>query len=76
MNYEAERQARQRHRGKDLIWCTNMQRQEYNLNQRTKQLDVRKALLCVCERRCYHREAEICVARMRGRDIGSESGSE
>jgi hypothetical protein len=33
MNYEAERQARQRHRGEDLIWRTSMQRQEYNLNQ-------------------------------------------
>jgi hypothetical protein len=31
-NYEAERQARQRHRGEDLIWHTSMQRQEYNLN--------------------------------------------
>jgi hypothetical protein len=27
MNYEAERQARQRHRGEDLIWRTSMQRQ-------------------------------------------------
>jgi hypothetical protein len=23
-NYEAERQARQRHRGEELIWCTSM----------------------------------------------------
>jgi hypothetical protein len=59
-----------------LIWRTNMQRQEYNLNQRTRQLDVRKAHLCVHEHRCDHREAEIRAARMRGRDIGSESGSE
>jgi hypothetical protein len=34
MNYGAECQACQRHRGEDLIWHTSMQRQEYNLNQR------------------------------------------
>jgi hypothetical protein len=33
INYEAKRQAHQRHRGEDLIWRTSMQRQEYNLNQ-------------------------------------------
>jgi hypothetical protein len=76
MNYEAERQARRRHRGEDLIRRTNMQRQEYNLNQRTRQLDIRESHLRVCERRCDHHEAEIHEARMRGRDIGSESGSE
>jgi hypothetical protein len=53
-----------------------MQRQEYNLNQRTRQLDLREAHLCVREHRCDHREAEICAARMGDRDIGSESGSE
>jgi hypothetical protein len=47
MNYEAEHQARQRHRGEDLIWRTSMQRQEYNLNQRRRQLDVREAHLHV-----------------------------
>jgi hypothetical protein len=62
--------------GKDLIWCTNMQRQEYNLNQRTRQLDVREAHLRVHEHRCDHREAKIRAARMRVRDVGSESGSE
>jgi hypothetical protein len=76
INYEAEHQARQRHRGKDLIWRTSMQRQEYNLNQRRRQLDVREAHLRVRERRCDHREVEICAARMRGMDMGSESGSE
>jgi hypothetical protein len=34
-NYEAEHNARQRHRGNDLIWRTRMQREQYNLNQRT-----------------------------------------
>jgi hypothetical protein len=76
MNYEAERQTRQRHRGEDLIWHTSMQRQEYNLNQRRRQLDVREAYLHVHEHRCDRREAEIHVARMRGMDMESESGSE
>jgi hypothetical protein len=53
-----------------------MQRQEYNLNQRRRQLDVCEAHLCVRERRYDHREAEIHAARMRGTDMGSESGSE
>jgi hypothetical protein len=53
-----------------------MQRQEYNLNQRRRQLDVREVHLHVRERRCDQREAEIHVARMRGMDMGSESGSE
>jgi hypothetical protein len=76
MKYEAERQTRQRHRGENLIWHTNIQRQEYNINQHTRQLDVREAHLRVRERRCDHREAEIHATRMRGRDVGSESGSE
>ena len=76
MNYEAERRARQRHRGKDLIWRTSMQRQEYNLNQRRRQLDVREAHLRVREHRCDRRETKIRAARMRGMDMGSESGSE
>jgi hypothetical protein len=76
MNYQAERQARQRHRGKNLIWRTSMQRQEYNLNQRRRQLDVREAHLHVCERRCDHREVKIRAPRMRGMDMGSESESE
>jgi hypothetical protein len=76
MKYEAKRQTRQRHRGENLIWHTNIQRQEYNINQHTRQLDVREAHLRVCERRCDHREAEIHATRMRGRDVGSESGSE
>jgi hypothetical protein len=76
INYEAKCQARQRHRGEDLIWRTSMQRQEYNLNQRRKQLDVCEANLCICEHRCDHREAEIRVARLKGTDMGSESGLE
>jgi hypothetical protein len=75
-NYEAKRRAHQRHRGEDLIWCTSMQRQEYNLNQHRRQLDVREAQLRVRECRCDCREAEIRAAIMRGTDMGSESGSE
>jgi hypothetical protein len=75
-NYEAERQACRRHRGKDLIWCTSMQRQEYNLNQCRRQLEVREAHLSVRECRCDRREAEIHATRMRGTDMGSESGLE
>jgi hypothetical protein len=62
--------------GEDLIWRTNMQRQEYNLNQHTRQLNDREAHLHVHECRCDRREAEIRAARMRDRDVGSESGSE
>jgi hypothetical protein len=76
INYEAERQACRRHRGDDLIWRTCMQREEYNLNQRARQLDVRKAHLRVRERRCDHHEVEIHATRMRGMDTGNESRSE
>jgi hypothetical protein len=76
MKYKAEHQARQRHRGEDLIWRTSMQRQKYNLNQRRRQLDIGEAHLRVCECRCDHREGETCVARMRGMDMRSESESE
>jgi hypothetical protein len=76
MNYEAERQSRQWHLGEDLIWRTSMQRQEYNINQHKRQLDIREAHLRVRERRCDCREAEIRAARMRGMDTGSESESE
>jgi hypothetical protein len=53
-----------------------MQRQEYNLNQCRRQLDIRDTHLRVRERRCDRREAEIHAARMRGMDMGSESEPE
>jgi hypothetical protein len=59
-----------------LIWRTSMQRQEYNLNQRRRQLDVHEAYLRVRECRCDRREAKIRAARMRGMEMGSKSGSE
>jgi hypothetical protein len=74
-NYKAECNASRRHMGDDLIWRTRMQREENNLNQRTRQLDVREVHLHIREHRCDHREAEIHAARMRGRDVGSESRS-
>jgi hypothetical protein len=40
------------------------------------ELDIREAQLCIREHRCDRREAEIRAARMRGMDMGSESGSE
>jgi hypothetical protein len=75
-NYEAERHARRRHRGEDFIWHTRMQGEEYNLNQRARQLNVREAHLRRRERRCDCCEAEIRAVRMRGTDTGTESGSE
>jgi hypothetical protein len=53
-----------------------MQRQEYNLNQRRRQLDICEAHLRVREHRYDRREAEIRAARMRGTDMESEGGSE
>jgi hypothetical protein len=70
MNYEVERQAHLRHSGEDLIWCTSMQRQEYNLNQCRRQLDVRETHLYVRECRCDHREAEIRATRIGGYGYG------
>jgi hypothetical protein len=75
-NYEVERNTRRRYMGEDLIWRTHMKREEYNLNQRTRQLDVHEAHLHIREHRCDHHEAEIRAARMRGTDMGGESGSE
>jgi hypothetical protein len=75
-NYEAKCHARWRHRGEDLIWRTRMQKEEYNLNQRTRQPDIREAHLRRRECRCDRRETEICAIRMRGMDTETESGSE
>jgi hypothetical protein len=49
-NYEADQNARRRHRGKDLIRHTRLERQEYNLNQRARVLDIHEAHLCRRER--------------------------
>jgi hypothetical protein len=42
-NYKADQNARQRRKGKDVIW--RLQRQEYNLNQCARALDIREAHL-------------------------------
>jgi hypothetical protein len=34
-NYEADQNARQRHKCEDVIWYTRLEMQEYNLNQRS-----------------------------------------
>jgi hypothetical protein len=75
-NYEANQNARRRHIGEDLIWRTRLERQEYNLNQRGRELDIRKAHLRRCERRWDRREAEVRAARLSGTGRGSGSGSE
>jgi hypothetical protein len=41
-NYETKWHARRRHMGEDLIWRTHMQWEEYNLNQRARQLTFMK----------------------------------
>jgi hypothetical protein len=48
-NYEADQKARRRRRGEDVIWRTHLQRQEYNLNQHTRALDI-------CEAHIHRRE--------------------
>jgi hypothetical protein len=72
--YEADQNAHHRRRGEDVIWCTRLQRQEYNLNQRTRALDISEAHLCRCECRCDHREAEVHAARVSGTGRAVEVG--
>jgi hypothetical protein len=45
-NYEADQNAHRRRRGKDVIWRTCLQRQEYNLNQHAQALDICEEHLC------------------------------
>jgi hypothetical protein len=61
-NYEDDQNARRRRRGEDLIWRTRLQRQEYNLNQRAGQLDLREAHLRRHKHRCDRCEAEVHIA--------------
>jgi hypothetical protein len=46
-NYKADKNGHCRHRGEDVIWHTRLQRQEYNLNQHARALDIREAHLLV-----------------------------
>jgi hypothetical protein len=73
INKEAARNARRRHKGEDLIWRTHMQRQEFNLNQHARQLDIHEAHLCRREHRCDHHEAEARATRLSG--MGRDNGS-
>jgi hypothetical protein len=75
-NYKADQNACWRHRSEDLIWRTHLQRQEYNLNQCTRQLDLREAHLRRCEHICDHHEAEVNAARLSGTSRGNKSASE
>jgi hypothetical protein len=72
-NYEADQNARRRHKCEDVIWYTRLEMQEYNLNQRARVLDICEAHICRRERRCDRREAKLRAART---DRGSKSGSE
>jgi hypothetical protein len=74
-NYEADQNARRRNKGEDLIWCTRLQRQENNLNQRAQQFDLHEAHLRRRESRCDRHEIEVLTARLSGRGRGSGSGS-
>jgi hypothetical protein len=75
-NYEANQNTRRRHKGEDLTWRTCLKRQEYNLNQHARQLDLREVHLRRHERRCDRREAQVRAARLTGTGRGSMSGSE
>jgi hypothetical protein len=72
-NFEAYQNARRRHMGEDVIWHTHFERQEYNLNQRARALDICEAHLHRCERQCDRREVELHATRT---GTGSGSGSE
>jgi hypothetical protein len=75
-NYEADQNACRRRKGEDLIWRTCLERLQHNVNMHARELDIREAHLCRRERRCDHREAEVCATRLSGTDRGSRSGSE
>jgi hypothetical protein len=75
-NYKANQNARRRRKGEDLIWRTRLERQEYNLNQRARALDICEAYLCRSECRCDHHEAEVHTARVSGTGRCSGSGFE
>jgi hypothetical protein len=75
-NYEADQNAHRRHRGEDLIWRTRLERQEYNLNQRARALDIREANLRRRELQCDRRETAVHTARVSRTGRGSGSGTE
>jgi hypothetical protein len=75
-NYEAGQNAHWRRRGKDFIWRTRLERQEYNLNQHARALDIPEAHLHRHESLCDRCEAKVRTARVSGTSRGSRSGFE
>jgi hypothetical protein len=67
-----DRTARMRHCEEDLIWQNCLQNEEWNLNQRARQLDVCESHLRRWEHRCDRREANLRAAKLRGRGRGSQ----
>jgi hypothetical protein len=65
-----DRTARMKHCEEDLIWRNRLQNEEWNLNQRARQLDVHEVHLRRWERRCDRCEADIRAGRLRGRGRG------
>jgi hypothetical protein len=65
-----DRTACMRHCEEDLIWQNRLQNEEWNLNQRARQLDVCEAHLRRHEHRCDRREADLHAVRLRGRGRG------
>ena len=62
--------ARLRRWNEDVIWRTHLEMQEWDLNQRAREQDVREANLRRWEHRVRRREAELRAARIRGRGRG------
>jgi hypothetical protein len=69
-NENIDRTACMRHCEEDLIWRNHLQNEEWNLNQRARQLDIREAHLCRREHICDRREADLRSARLWGRGRG------
>jgi hypothetical protein len=70
---DMNRTARMRHWEEDLIWRNCLEIEERNLNQRTRQFDIREAYLRRREHRCDRREADLYATRLRGRARGKRS---
>jgi len=67
---DMDRAAHLRRWNEDVIWRTRLEMQEWNLNQRAREQDVREANLRRREHRVRRREAELRAARIRGRGRG------
>ena len=69
-----DRTARLRRWNEDVIWRTRLEMQEWNLNQRAREQDVREADLRRREHTVQRHEAqlraELRAARIRGRGRG------